>query len=817
MSLPKAIASGPSTETPDAVRAVRVAVGAGVLAALYLVVFFLAQPVPTRLLALYGGAANAVERYGGLEMRWQPPSGMSDDEVVQRFRAGDNRTHVRRDGDVFVISMAHVTRDQVDGVAKYLGGEDGLEFHRVVRVDAMKQLAQILSLPMTGAKPVDIDVDQWHPDDGDPTRTDYYLIGSSREAIESKLVEAKTKGWRLPEGMRIAWESFDGDTKPMWRTYVIDERAELDGADIADAFASFDPNTNRPLVLLDFTEAGATKFAQLTSEIVGEKLAATIGNTVYSAPIINGPITGGRASITMGGNNQQQQHEEREALVDTLRTGALPKGGKTISARYVAPADDALMQWLARGTLALAGGVVIALLSWIVVRVTRPVRRQAVTRADAPPPWSRLIVTLLAPVAVYVVSKITVLGISRDELVFDFGGASYGNALEELLAQVNLGALGIMPIISAFILVEVLALIFPGWRRRRHAGPDARAPLTAAVAITGGTLLVLQGWFVTQYLTAMERFGATLLEPGALSRVLVIGSFAVGTLVLAGVAASIRRYGLGNGYGVLLLSGWSIQIGSYWLEGESLIDADVIVAGATALAIAIPLITVARWRIVSAGEAPLRLPTSGVAPLADVGGLVLLIAILSKFQLDGVTLRLWDWTQAVREHPFVLVGGIAALTLLWSFAFARPSITRKLAEGVGAIAPSYGTWWRATAISAGLLLLVGAIATLTTLVRPTAAWLAEAVTIALVAMVALDIYDDWRARRVRLDRVWTVHQPQHAELVVRALETAGIPCHLASANLRTLLAFFGPFAPIDVLVPTEHAPAARERLRALVE
>lgn len=44
---------------------------------------------------------------------------------------------------------------------------------------------------------------------------------------------------------------------------------------------------------------------------------------------------------------------------------------------------------------------------------------------------------------------------------------------------------------------------------------------------------------------------------------------------------------------------------------------------------------------------------------------------------------------------------------------------------------------------------------------------------------------------------------------------AGIPCHLSAGHLRTLLAFFGPFVPIDVRVATEHVPAAQARLLEL--
>ena len=46
-----------------------------------------------------------------------------------------------------------------------------------------------------------------------------------------------------------------------------------------------------------------------------------------------------------------------------------------------------------------------------------------------------------------------------------------------------------------------------------------------------------------------------------------------------------------------------------------------------------------------------------------------------------------------------------------------------------------------------------------------------------------------------------VRRIQRAGGVERVLADAGIPCHLHASHLRTLLAFFGPFAPVIVLVP----------------
>ncbi len=75
--------------------------------------------------------------------------------------------------------------------------------------------------------------------------------------------------------------------------------------------------------------------------------------------------------------------------------------------------------------------------------------------------------------------------------------------------------------------------------------------------------------------------------------------------------------------------------------------------------------------------------------------------------------------------------------------------------------------------------------------------------------VWLDIVDDARAHRTKLAPAGVLHQIQYAGVVEQVLSDAGIPCHIHASNLRTLLAFFGPFAPAIVLVPEDRAMEAR--------
>lgn len=775
------------------------ALGTGVLVALYLLLVFTVQAVPPRLVALLGGAQTELEREGGLEMAWLPPRDIDAATLERILAARSGRVTVTREGPAFVLRVAGVRRDQIEEVAKRIA-KDRLEFHEVLQVDEMQRLAPMLKLPMSGQRPVDLEVDYWQDGSGE-RRTDFYLFGDTPAAIEAKIVEAKHHGWALPPGTRLAIEHVqwsDDPSKHGYRSYVIADKADLDGFAIANATMSYDPNTNLPVVLLDFNREGAQTFADLTARLVGRKLAIIVGDEVRSAPVINSAIRGGRASITMGGSDPARQEHEAQMLVETLKVGALPPGGDVIGSHFVEPSDDAPMRWLAKAMLVLVGGLVAGGLAWLVTRLVRPMWRPSPPRADAPFPASRLLVLLLAPAAIYAVSRITVLGIDTDEYLYRVGAAGWlGSVRTDPLSYVSIGALGIMPILSSFVLVELLALAIPSWRRRRHAGPIAREPIWLTALFVTVLVVSLQGWFFVQYFTAL----GDIVRPGLLPRIEVIASLGAGTLSLAIVAVVIRKHGVGNGFSALFVAGWAIHLEDM-ASRAGYVNGDTVVGGATFLVIALVVGAALRMRIVRDGPS-LRIPTSGLAPLSDAGGLVVVLVLLTRVPLEQLTVRLYDWTQQLHDHRWLAVFLVAVLTILWSLAFARRA------------AGSWPLWWAATGLSIAVLVLVAAIVTVGVAARPTITWVIEAVSAALVTGWLLDVFDDLRVRRTSLEAVWALHSAQHVDVAERALAGAGIPAHFTATHSRTLLAFFGPFVAIDVLVSVEHAPAARQLLAEL--
>ncbi|KQR87542.1 protein translocase subunit SecD [Sphingomonas sp. Leaf343] len=106
----------------------------------------------------------------------------------------------------------------------------------------------------------------------------------------------------------------------------------LSGEQIADAQQTFDPQTNAPQVALTFNGPGGARFARVTQENAGKRFAIILDNSVISAPSINEPILGGRASI-FGSFTVESANQ----LAIALRSGSLSVNLKIIEESTVGP------------------------------------------------------------------------------------------------------------------------------------------------------------------------------------------------------------------------------------------------------------------------------------------------------------------------------------------------------------------------------------------------------------------------------------------------------------------------------------------------
>src|SRR6202795_1571151 len=114
--------------------------------------------------------------------------------------------------------------------------------------------------------------------------------------------------------------------------YVIKKQVLVSGADLTDAQPGFDQRSGEPIVSFRFNTSGSRKFAQATTENVGQPFAIVLDNEVIPAPVIREPITAGSGQIS--GSFTVQQANDLSIL---LRAGALPAPLTIIEERTVGP------------------------------------------------------------------------------------------------------------------------------------------------------------------------------------------------------------------------------------------------------------------------------------------------------------------------------------------------------------------------------------------------------------------------------------------------------------------------------------------------
>ena len=114
--------------------------------------------------------------------------------------------------------------------------------------------------------------------------------------------------------------------------YVIKKQVLVSGGDLTDAQPGFDQRTGEPIVSFRFNTSGSRKFAQATTENVGQPFAIVLDNEVISAPVIREPIIGGSGQIS-GSFTVQAAND----LAILLRAGALPAPLTVIEERTVGP------------------------------------------------------------------------------------------------------------------------------------------------------------------------------------------------------------------------------------------------------------------------------------------------------------------------------------------------------------------------------------------------------------------------------------------------------------------------------------------------
>ncbi len=167
----------------------------------------------------------------------------------------------------------------------------------------------------------------------------------------------------------------------------------------------------------------------------------------------------------------------------------------------------------------------------------------------------------LAMLAIYRIgAHIPTPGINNDELakfLLDRGGALMGFLdifSGGALSRLTILALGIMPYISASIIIQLLTVVIPHLSKLAKEGERGRKTIIQYTRYGTIGIALLQGFGIAVGLEGMNQ-GAFVLEPGWAFRFMTVITLTAGTAFLMWLGEQITERGVGNGISLIIFGG----------------------------------------------------------------------------------------------------------------------------------------------------------------------------------------------------------------------------------------------------------------------
>ena len=170
----------------------------------------------------------------------------------------------------------------------------------------------------------------------------------------------------------------------------------------------------------------------------------------------------------------------------------------------------------------------------------------------------RLWFLVFALIVYRVGAHIPVPGIDPDELAAIFqreqGGilAMFNLFSGGALSRFTVFALGIMPYISASIIMQLLTYVVPTFEQLKKEGEAGRRKITQYTRYGTLGLALFQSMGIA---LALESSAGLVLEPGMGFRVTTMVSLTAGTMFLMWLGEQITERGIGNGMSLIIFAG----------------------------------------------------------------------------------------------------------------------------------------------------------------------------------------------------------------------------------------------------------------------
>jgi len=125
------------------------------------------------------------------------------------------------------------------------------------------------------------------------------------------------------------------------------------------------------------------------------------------------------------------------------------------------------------------------------------------------------------------------------------------------LRTLSIFALGIMPYISASIIVQLLGMVYPRFEQLQKEGPAGRHKLTQYTRYLTVGLCLIQGYFMSMGIEQMTGPGGDTVayNPGLGFRLVATITLTTGTCFLMWLGEQITERGIGNGISLIIFAG----------------------------------------------------------------------------------------------------------------------------------------------------------------------------------------------------------------------------------------------------------------------
>ncbi len=263
------------------------------------------------------------------------------------------------------------------------------------------------------------------------------------------------------------------------------------------------------------------------------------------------------------------------------------------------------------------------------------------------------------------------------------------------LSRVSVFALGIMPYISASIIMQLLQVVSPEIKRMaKEEGASGRRKLTQYTRYGTVMLTVIQGLGIAIGLESMRSPDGLLVAatPGWTFRVMTVLTLTAGTVLIMWLGEQITERGIGNGISLIIFSGIVVGIPGGIMRSYQLIAAGemsifvvlAIVVFMAAVLVGVVFMERAQRRIpiqyakrqvgrkMYGGQnthLPLRINTAGVIPPIFASSLLLFPATISTFATS-------EWLQKAASWftPSSVLYNIVFIALIFFFCFFYTAI-----------------------------------------------------------------------------------------------------------------------------------------------